>query len=640
MRVPAAANVRLAMIIAVLGLAAALTAGCGPGKRSGADCTSICTAFGFQQCHEDGSFDPAVACGAGEICDPTHGCVVCVPGELYCDGPSDNDVHRCNSAGTGGTLVEACAADLVCSDGACKTPCEAALDRPSNVGCDFWAVDLDNESSNLGGVANDAAAQPFAIVVANNNDFPITVTVTRNAARVGQPIDEQVVLAANVGPRVSQRIDLPQREVDGAMGQNGTYAANSGSGTFVSPHAYHVVTSGPAVVYQFNPIVQQFSTDASTLIPIQALGTDYIGVGFQTANPCGISQFPQPSIPDHGAIAIVAPHDGTTVTVTPSHPLLASSGDSGFPIAETPAGGTLTFTMGRYTVVNLETKQPIGDIATCANAVNAGQDGDLTGTYVKADKPIVVFMANERGLGFGGAQNIDYPPGWDPQNGDDICCTEHLEEQLLPVTALGREFAVARSPIRSTHATWVEQDIFRVVGSADGTTVTTNLPAPHDRITLNAREERTFMANRGFALSADKAVQVAQYLVPQHFVKEGYIGDPSQLTIPAAEQHRKDYVFLVPATWQKSYAVFAKPLAARLEIDGRPLDGVEFGDCARGPIGTVAGTDYEQVTCLLAAGRHRATGDLPFGLSVFGYHSVGAYSFVGGSDVKLINPIY
>src|SRR5262249_33483334 len=163
-----------------------------------------------------------------------------------------------------------------------------------------------------------------------------------------------------------------------------------------------------------------------------------------------------------------------------------------------------------------------GDVGACANAVNAGQDGDITGTYVRASKPVVVFVANERGLGFGGATNVDYIPGWDDQT-DHICCTEHMEEQLLPVTALGREFAIARSPIRSTHATWIEQDIFRVVGSADLTTVTTNLPPPYDHITVNAREEKTFMANRGFTLSADKAVQVAQYLVPQQFVKEGFI---------------------------------------------------------------------------------------------------------------------
>jgi len=46
------------------------------------------------------------------------------------------------------------------------------------------------------------------------------------------------------------------------------------------------------------------------------------------------------------------------------------------------------------------------------------------------------------------------------------------------------------------------------------------------------------------------------------------------------------------------------------------------------------------MTCPLVDGRHVATGDLPFGVTVYGYYSVGSYSFVGGSDVKLINPIF
>jgi hypothetical protein len=611
---------------------------CGPNARQqGDNCTGLCTALGFQQCHDDGTFDPPVACGPDEVCDPTAGCVVCVPDQLYCGGPTSNDVLRCNGEGTAGTHVESCGEGEVCSNGQCKTPCEAAEDNPSNLGCDFWAADLDNESFNSGiGIANDAAAQQYALVVANNNTFPVSVSVIKNIARVGQPVTEQVVVSTVVSPRGTKRIDLPQREVDGAMGQNGSYTANSGSGTFVSPHAYHVVTSGPVVVYQFNPIVQQFSNDASTLIPIQALGTDYIAMGFETANPCGIEQLSQPSIPDHGSIAIIAPFDNTTVTVSASHAITASSGDSGFPIPMTPRDGTLTFTTGRFTVVNLETHQPTGSIGDCAAAM---ADGDFTGTYIKADRPIVVFTANERGIGFGGAENVVYPPDWNDAE-DDICCTEHLEEQLFPVTALGREFAVARSPIRSTDPSgWVEPDIIRVVGSADGTVVTTNLPAPYNSFTVNARQKFTFAATTGFTISASAAIQVGSYQVSQHFVKHGFTGDPSMLTIPAAEQHRKDYVFMVPDTFDKNFGVFSKPVAANITLDGIPLNSVEFSQCITAPIGTVANVMYEQVTCPLTEGHHAVVSDLPFGLSVYGRYSVGAYSFVGGSDVKLINPI-
>lgn len=608
-----------------------LAASCGPGPREQDDgCAGICTSFGHQACNGDGTYAEPVACAENETCDATLGCVVCVPDQLYCDG---DNVNRCNSDGTGGTLVEECADGQACSNGQCKTPCEAAMDNPSNVGCDFWSVDLDNEAFTTTGVSNDSAKQQYAIVVANNNDYPVDVVVTKNAARVGDPINEQVVVTVTVPPGVAQRVDLPQREVDGAMGQNGTYTQNSGSGTFVSPHAYHVVTNAPVVVYQFNPIIQAYSNDASTLIPIQALGKDYIAVGFQTANPCGISQLPQESIPDHGALTIVGTQDDTTVTVETKHPLMASGGDSGIAIPMVPKDGSVTFTIGRYTVVNLETLQPVGDFSTCTTAINNGQNGDLTGAYVKATKPVAVFTASERGLGFGGAENVVYPPDWNEQE-DDICCTDHLEEQLFPVTALGREFAVSRSPIRSTYSNWVEPDLVRVVGAADNTVVTTSLPPPYNQFTINAREYKTFAATTGFTISADKAIQVAQYLVPQHFIKQGFIGDPSQVLIPAAEQHRKDYVFLVPATFQSNYAVFAKPVSAVLTLDGAAPQG-----CTTAPIGTVAGVEYEQVTCLLGDGRHRVEGDKPFGLTVYGYYSVGSYAFVGGSDVKIINPI-
>jgi hypothetical protein len=515
----------------------------------------------------------------------------------------------------------------VCSMGVCKTPCDAALDFPSNVGCDFWAADLDNEATNI----SNAAAQQFSVVVANDNDYDVTVTVTDDAARVGQPLNEQAVASATVPPHTASRVDLPQREVDGSMGQNGTYTMNSGTGTFVSPHAFHVVTNGPVVVYQFNPIIQQFSNDASTLIPIQALGADYVIIGYPTANPCAPIAVDN-SIPDHTSITIVPAEDDTTITVTASHPIAASGGDSGMAIPQTAKNTPLVIPhVSRYTVVNLESDQPM--------QCDLSKDGDFTGSIVHSDKPVAVFASGERGIGFGGAQNVVYPPDWDSMT-DDICCTDHLEEQLLPVTALGKEFAIARSPIRSTDTTgWKEPDIVRVVATLDNTNVTTNLPPPNDHFVINRNQQHTFAATTGFAMTSDLPVEVATYLVSQHFVKHGYIGDPSSLLMPAAEQFRKDYVFLVPGTFQLNYIVLAKPVGANVILDGQPLLGAEQSGCYTGPVGMVNGTMYDQITCPATEGHHTVSADMPFGLSVYGYYNVGSYAFVGGSDVKIINPI-
>jgi hypothetical protein len=608
-----------------------LLVACGPGGRDKAgNCPGICSALGFQECN-DGVYSQPVACP--DSCDPTYGCVTCTPGQPYCG--DDGGVYQCNQDGTGGTKVMDCPTDQTCSMGTCKTPCEAALDQPSNVGCDFWAADLDNEAFSLFAASNNAAAAQFSVVAANDNDYAVDVTVTENTARVGQPVSEHAVATATVPPHTATRIDLPQREVDGSMGQNAAYVMNSGSGTFVSPHAYHVVTTGPVVVYQFNPIVQQYSNDASTLIPIQALGQDYAVIGYNTANPCGLQGMAIDSIPDHTFITIIPTADNTNVTVTTTHPITASGGDSGIAIAQVPRGGTLTMNLGLYNVANLESYQPTN--ASFSDCINAG-NGDFTGTLVHSDKPVVVFTGGERGIGFGGADNVVYPPDWDSQN-DDICCTDHLEEQLLPVTALGKQFAIARSPIRSTDPSgWKEPDIVRVLATVDGTNITTNLPAPYDHISLGANQEKTFASTVGFAMSSDQAVEVSTYLVSQHFVKHGYTGDPSQLLMPAAEQFRKSYVFLIPPTWSENYAVLAKPTMANVTLDGAPIANAQ--GCYSGPIGTVAGTDYDQITCPLPEGHHTVSADMPFGLSVYGWHDVGSYAFVGGSDVKIINPVY
>jgi hypothetical protein len=622
-------NSWLAALVAI-----SLVPACGPGHRNPGDddgddadgCTSVCSALGHQAC-VDGELGPPVPCEVGQICDPELGCTLCIPNDLYCVGT--DEIWQCNEDGTSGMQVGTCEGDLVCHAGACQSPCEAAAGAPSNLGCDFWSVDLDNDS----GIADTQ----YAVIVANNNDADAGVRVTKNIARVGDPLEEVEVLTAIVPAHGVARLDLPQREVDGSMGQNGPFVARTGSHTFVSSHAYHIVTNLPVVAYQFNPVIQVYSTDASTLIPVQALGTHYTVVGYPTANPCGPAGPIGPDIPDHTAITIVAVHDDTHVRVVPTHRIHASGGDSGVAIPETEPGQPVELTIDRYDVANLESWQPVMELFQCF-PIGLQYKGDLTGTIVESDKPVVVFTALERGFGFGDAQNVPASPGWDPME-DTLCCTEHFEEQLFPTTALGREFAIARSAIRSTNPSWVEPDIYRVVGTEPGTVVTTNLPAPHHQFTVGAGEHRDFPAQVGFSLSASAAVEVVKILVPNYYVTEGLIGDPSFALHPAAEQYRNDYVFLVPPTWQLNYMVLSRPATATILLDGEVLGNGESDGCYTGPIGTVAGVLYDQLTCPMLPGKHTLAGDQPFGLMVFGYNDVGAYSFAGGSDVRIINPI-
>jgi hypothetical protein len=207
---------------------------------------------------------------------------------------------------------------------------------------------------------------------------------------------------------------------------------------------------------------------------------------------------------------------------------------------------------------------------------------------------------------------------------------------MFPTVALGWRFAISRSPKRSP-GSYVEPDLYRVLATVDGTVIRTNLPSPYAEFTLDAGQFKAFHAYTGFTIEATGgAIMVGQYLVSQGLT-DGGIGDPSFTIFPAAEQHRSDYVFLVPTTWQDNYMVLAMPAGAGVYIDGNPL--AEFNDCVSGDIGPLNGVQYTQLTCPLSEGVHHLSSNLAIGLAVYGYYSVGAYSYAGGSNVEIVNPI-
>jgi hypothetical protein len=565
------------------------------------------------------------------------GVLACGPGTTF--GPDGSPQHH----GDGGAGADAapkicspaCAANEACVNGFCLTACEAADMNPSTVGCHFMAVDLDNTDASTSFLADDAAAMQFAVAIANVNDYPVNVTITKNTAPFGQPVVEEVVAQETIAANDLDQIDLPQREVDGCMGQNGTYTPFSGSGTFVSSHAYKIESDGPVVAYQFNPIQQAFSNDASILIPRQALSLHYVALSWPVARPCG----PPPGdplymadTPSHGFVTIVGESEATHVTVTTTHPIMASGGPSGLAIPQTDKGGTIEFDIGPYDVVNLESLQPQVSFFQCS--MYADQDGDFTGTQVVSTKPVAVFTGTEDSEGYA---DISPPPPPPPDWNMETCCTDHLEEQMFPVEAWGWKYAVSRSPVRSNNAPYEEEDLYRVVASVDNTTVTTNLPAPYDHFTLNAGEHESFYAYEGFtAVASGGAIELGQILISQNLVGGATEGDPSLTVFPAIDQYRDHYVFLVPSTFDNNYMVIAMPTSAQVFLDGSS----EFPlTCDTRPIGSIDATAYQQITCKVTPGVHHITASAPVGLTVYGYYSVSSYSYAGGSDVDIINPI-
>ena len=558
-----------------------------------------CNGRSFTPCNEDGTPGAAVACPT--LCTPGLGCVACSPGSNTCVG---NQVRACGADGQPGSeVVQECdtANGMVCSNGACTSACQVAESAPSNVGCEFWAVDLDQQDA-----LNDPASAPWGVALSNVGSTPSRVTIEINVAPPGQPVRTMMVQEVTVEPGALRSIQLPTRELDCGARPN-DYAA---PGTCLSSNAFRIRSTAPLIVYQYNVFANAYSNDASLLLPTSALGRVHRVIGWPAGHP-----IPVFGVIDRSYVTVVGTRSGTRVTVRPTWRIRGNP-----PIAATMPGGEIVADLGPFDVLNLETADgtTMDDLATIT---------DLSGTSVTSNEPVAVFSGVESTSAPGSVLTVPTPPGW---SSDRTCCLDHLEEQMFPVESLGTRYVIARSPVRST-SSFREPDILRFVGAAERATVTTTLPAPFDRFTLAPGEVRTTSTQDNVVVTSDKPVIVGQILVSSQLVDGPYIGDPSLTVLPPIDQYRSDYVVLTPAGWSQSWAVFVAEPGAMIRVDGSAPTG-----CITEPAGVIEGVSYESRRCPLSTGAHRLDGERAFGVTVYGYGSAGSYAFVGGADVRRI----
>ena len=572
----------------------------GSGGGIAGEC-DVCFDLTYTPCDENG--DPGAPVTCPEQCANGVGCVSCIPGGNVCVG---NEVHACLDDGSGpGALVEICDtnAGLTCHEGACKTGCELALGTPSNVGCEFWAVDLDQVDS-----FNDPASAPWGVVLSNVGEATANVTIDINTAPVGQPVATGTLQQVSVPPGTLVPLVLPTRELDCGLQPNDYNAP----GTCLSSNAYRITSSSPIVVYQFNVFENAYSNDASLLLPTNALGKQYRVIGWPAGHPVKVGGI---NIIDRSYVTIVGVEPNTTVTVKPRWRIRGNP-----PVPTTEVGGEITMVIGPFDVLNLET-----DDATFSD--DPATATDLSGTLVQASAPVAVFSGVETTSAPGAVVDIPTYPGWES---GDTCCLDHLEEQMFPIESVGRNYVVTRSPIRST-GSYHEPDVLRFLGVAETATVTTTLPPPYDSFSIGPGEVVTTYAQTDVVVQATAPVMIGQILVSNQYVDGPYVGDPSLTVFPPVEQYRTQYVILTPGSWSDNYVVIAAPVGSNVTIDEASPAG-----CVVAPAGTVDGVAYEARRCPVSEGQHRLSGDQPFGIIAYGYGSAGSYAFAGGADVEKV----
>ncbi len=433
----------------------------------------------------------------GKVCAPSLlKCTDCVPDAVECD---EQTPRTCSSDGSG-FVSSGSACDtqpgVACRSGTCTDLCASAAERRSNVGCEYWAVDLDNAMIDD---SLNAAAQQFAVVVSNPQpDLSATVTIEQDDSAVGAAGAPTQVASAEVPPLGLRVFKLGPREVDGSP--EGEY--NTGSHTALTRQAYRVTSTVPIIAYQFNPLenVNVFSNDASLLKPVEALTYDpgtlsnaYVVLGWpqtiaSTDDPA--TNFnPNNPIDLRSFVTIVATREATSIRVRPTARIIGS--DS---VPSIDAGGELAIKLEPFEVLNLETDD-----------FNA----DFTGSAIDADQPIVVFSGGE----------ASDAPFFDSLSGRQ-CCADHLEEQLDPRRTAGRRFVATVSANRTralseagaSIATVTQTDHFRVIAATErGANITTTLNGAFTELSLAGLGSFVDIdATRDFVLESDEPIQQAR----------------------------------------------------------------------------------------------------------------------------------
>jgi hypothetical protein len=518
--------------------------------------------------------------------------------------------------GSGGTSLGIGGSGGLCGGGTC-TPqsCDQAAGEPSNVGCEFWAADLD--MSDLINVQS----HPWGLVISNAGTLPANVTIERNTAPYGMPPTPTMVNTGMLMPgQLGVQSFMPTMDM---MLDCGTMLDDHNApGTCISSHAFHVTSDSPIVVYQINNLDHAYSTDASLLLPVTAIGDQYRVLGWPSAHPFAVPSFGLWA--ERTYITVIGTQANTQVTVTPSWRIKANGS-----IPLTQPGTPIVVTLGPFDVLNLESDD--GTAKECTSQT-APVCTDLTGSTVEATAPVVVFSGTESSGVTPPGMNAPVPPsgmGEDPTTLG--CCLQHFEEQLAPLQAIGKKFVVTRSPIRSTGSDgYIEPDVIRFVGAAEPATVMSNLAAPFDNFTIMPGEVVDTWTQTDVIVEASAPILVGQFLVAGGYVDPSPVGDPSFTIFPPVEQAQTNYLFLSPDGWD-AFVVISAVVGSDVQVDGAEPQG-----CVVAQAGMLDGVAYEARRCKLGTGVHSLTGDMPFGIMAYGYADADAYAFPGGSFFKKI----
>jgi hypothetical protein len=336
-------------------------------------------------------------------------------------------------------------------------------------------------------------------------------------------------------------------------------SAAQANGTNQTTEAGVLVTAAaPIAVYGLSQIA--FSTDGFTALPTNVAGMRYRVATYGSSFSNGTSQF-----------AVTGLTDGTNVTITPA---ADSTGH--------PAGTPFAVTVDRFGAFQLQS------------------NGDLTGSLVVADQPVIVTA---------GHLCANVPLG--------VAYCDHLIEIMTPVSYWGTEY------FSMALASRMFGDTFRVLADSDGTVVKISSAGGSETINLGAGQFAERILEGANAFSSNKPILVVQYSHGSQY--DGNLGDPFMMLLTPATRFRTSFQVATPPTGFATHylnVIMRQSDVAFIVLDGQPLIPTAIE-----PLGT---SGYVGASVSVGPGCHEVNSPNPCGIYLYGFNADDSYGYAGG----------
>ncbi|MCU7859407.1 MAG: hypothetical protein KZQ86_06145, partial [Candidatus Thiodiazotropha sp. (ex Lucinoma kastoroae)] len=431
--------------------------------------------------------------------------------------------------------------------------------------------------------------------------------VTLNHVRVSNPGTFDINLVSN-GVDTEATIEIPALGVVENLSltadQMATYSINLEEfaltegytlSQVLEDYGIHITAASPIAVYLMNQKVS--STDGFLGLPVASLGQEYIVATYIMLGKLGIM-----STVDGGQlgpiVTIVATEDNTQVTIDPIMDIFPGGQQ------QVETGTPIEITLNRGDVYNLETR--------------GSYKADLTGTLVRADKPVSVF---------GQMSTTNIPAG--------VTASDHIVEQIPPIESLATEYYTAPFWGRTEHGrSWYVEygDTFRAVAPYDNTAIYIDDVL---RARLNRGEYFEFATMHAQHVTASHPVLLVQYSNGNQ-IDDGYrelqsqYTDPFMVVVPPAEQFLNRYTINTPArdlAYNFVNLLVPTSTLSTLTVDGQSIDQSLFNEIPNSPF------SYSQFS--ISPGSHHIEAQQPFGAYVYGYDYYESYGYLGGMALSV-----